>query len=332
MLTHSVTRALLDGVGDSVVVVLAFHGVLPEGELRRLPLSLRRHFLSLSEFLRTLRAFRSLGFEYARLRDLLAFLKVGRRQRPLRTRMAVITFDDGYESIARHAFPVLQSQRVPFVVCAISSCLESREMLWTNRVRLLRYYAAGLVNGLIGGQDLKRLPHSQRTELLRLCESRLEEAGCEVPIPQAYRPLSLDELQRLRQSGLVDVVFHTRTHPVLSTVESIAAVEEECSADNAEWVTCKEVFCIPNGLSTDFTPRVVDVLRQHGYQHWFTTEPGFVSNRSGVEEIPRIVARQTCFRTMVEVTQALYRHLESSGRRGPSPQLRWALHMATRLS
>ena len=286
--------------------------------------------MSLPEFLRTLQAFRSLGFEFARLNDLITFLELGQRPTQIHTRMAVITFDDGYASIARSVFPILQAQQIPFVVCAISTCLEGRQMLWTDWVRLLRHAAPGIFEELVGDQDLKAMPNSERKRLLQSCEARLTAMGRRLTVPEAYRPMSLGELKRLHDSGFVEVVFHTRTHPILSTIESEVELEQECSASEADWVTCREAFCIPNGLQRDCGPTVVQVLRRLGYRYLLTAEPGYLTSRSRVEEVPRIVCRQEHFRTVVEAMNVLCRHAASRGQT-PSPLTRWMLDVGTRL-
>ncbi len=45
-----------------------------------------------------------------------------------------ITIDDGYESVYRLAYPVLQEYRVPATVFVTTGFVEGREPLWTDRL------------------------------------------------------------------------------------------------------------------------------------------------------------------------------------------------------
>ncbi len=321
-------RALLH-LEQDVATALVFHGVLHDVEYEALPIDLRRNFLKASEFDKTIRAFTNVGYEFVGISDFLKLLEHGSDARSPR-RLALITFDDGYESVARVAFPILRSRRLPFVICPVSSFIEGVELLWTDRARLARHNAPDAFAAVIGSRDLKRIPDSERRRLLEQCEQRTIEKGVSMEVPPHYRPLEPNHLRELTGSGLAEVVFHTKTHPILAAIESLSEIEEECSPSGADWVTCQDIFCIPNGQRQDFDTSVEEVLRGLKYRHWFTTEPGYVAAGSDAEEIPRIVARQQSSRTIFEAAVALRQHVVSLGRQPPL-QARWALDVGSRL-
>lgn len=80
------------------------------------------------------------GFEVVRLDDLGAFL-AGRR--PLPRKSVVITFDDGYESVHRHAFPVLRRLGLPATVFVYTDFLGAGDALTWPQLQELQ--ASGLV-------------------------------------------------------------------------------------------------------------------------------------------------------------------------------------------
>jgi peptidoglycan/xylan/chitin deacetylase (PgdA/CDA1 family) len=81
------------------------------------------------------------GFHVARLSDLEAFM-AGERALPAKT--VVITFDDGYESVHRHAFPVLKKYNFPATLFAYSDFIGARDALsWPQFEELAR---SGLVD------------------------------------------------------------------------------------------------------------------------------------------------------------------------------------------
>lgn len=81
------------------------------------------------------------GYRVVRLADVAGFL-AGRR--PLPQRSVVLTFDDGYESFYRHAFPVLKRYGLPATVFVYTDFLGGGDALtWVQMQEML---ASGLVD------------------------------------------------------------------------------------------------------------------------------------------------------------------------------------------
>ena len=81
------------------------------------------------------------GYHVVRLSDLTGFLA---GQRPLPARSVVLTFDDGYESFYRHAFPVLKKYGLPATVFVYTDFLGGGDALtWAQMQEML---ASGLVD------------------------------------------------------------------------------------------------------------------------------------------------------------------------------------------
>jgi len=98
---------------------------------------------------------RSNGRTVVRLSDLAAFLA---GKRPLPQRSVVITFDDGYESVYRNAFPLLRKLGVPATLFVYTDFIGSRDGLtWAQLDEMQR-------SGLIDIQAHSKT-HSNLTEL-----------------------------------------------------------------------------------------------------------------------------------------------------------------------
>lgn len=81
------------------------------------------------------------GYRVVRLSDLQAFMD---GERALPARSVVITFDDGYESMYRHAFPVLQRLGFPATMFVYSDFIGARDALtWPQMEEMVR---SGLVD------------------------------------------------------------------------------------------------------------------------------------------------------------------------------------------
>ena len=92
---------------------------------------------------------------------------------PIPARVFVVTFDDGYENVYRHAWPILKELSVPATVFVVTSCLDADRPLPFDD-----WAAAG-------------------------------SAG--VPAT-AWKPLSTAQCAEMIEHGLVEIGSHTHTH------------------------------------------------------------------------------------------------------------------------
>ncbi len=140
-------------------------------------------------------------------------------------RAVAITFDDGYRSVLDHAFPLLSEFGFPATVFVPTS--------------------------LVGLPDPMSWPGIDRWE-----------GG---PHEDELRPMSWDELRRLRDAGW-EIASHTRSHPKLPELgdadlhAELAESREVCSRELG--ATCRSI-AYPYGA---FDDRVVDATRQAGYE------------------------------------------------------------------
>jgi biofilm PGA synthesis lipoprotein PgaB len=79
-----------------------------------------------TNFLRQMDWLRTHGYRFVSVDDLLAS-RAGKR--PLPDRAVLVTFDDAYQSVRVHAWPVLQMFRIPAVVSVVGSWLDQKELV-----------------------------------------------------------------------------------------------------------------------------------------------------------------------------------------------------------
>lgn len=129
------------------------------------------------------------GYHVVRLADLQAFM-AGELALPAKS--VAITFDDGYESMHRHAFPVLQKYKFPATVFVYSDFIGARDALsWRQLEELAR---SGLVDLQAHSQTHRNLAERQPDESDEVYRKKVE-AELRVPRAVLERRLAPLELQ-----------------------------------------------------------------------------------------------------------------------------------------
>lgn len=219
-----------------------------------------------------------------------------------------ITVDDGYRDL-QLAFPIFRSFGFNVIVYVVSEFAEGHLWLWPDQVKYAfrntglseveitlkpgdnRRFSTTSSEGL--EQAMMLLPHEER---LRLLETLPEQLGVEIPrdAPPEYGALSWAELRRMAGEGL-EIGAHTRTHPILSTLETATKMADEIGECKVRIESALEFkiqhFCYPNGRRADYNAAAIDAVREAGYETAVTTEVGLVKagadplqlNRLGVD-------------------------------------------------
>jgi peptidoglycan/xylan/chitin deacetylase (PgdA/CDA1 family) len=175
---------------------------------------------------------------------------------------AVVTFDDGYVSLYRHALPLLAARRIPAVVYLPAAVIGSDRTIWVNELNwLLHRHAAVVVPRAAAalGLDPASTP---RTILDRAVETydpaRVESllaslwaalpAGAERP-PRLH--LDWDEVRRMHEAGIA-FGNHTMSHPNLRRLDPQAQRDEMDAAARriGEEVEPPSSLAYPFGLYT----------------------------------------------------------------------------------
>jgi peptidoglycan/xylan/chitin deacetylase (PgdA/CDA1 family) len=195
---------------------------------------------------------------------------------PLPDRPVLVTFDDGYRTVATVAHPILERHGIPAVLFACSSPIEERRLFW--------YDAVARRSGESEVQRLKQVPFA----LWRAATCGATHTAAGDGDPEA--PLSVDEVRRLAQGGF-EIGGHTATHPILARADRDRQREEIARNRQAigGWIGRPPVaFAYPNGERSDYTSETLSILRELSYDMAFTTESGFASGAERLE-CPRLL-------------------------------------------
>ena len=239
-------------------------------------------------------------FDVIPLDDAVASLRTGR----LKSRVACLTFDDGYPSWATGVAPLLQKNNLHATFYITTGQFFGLPM-WHERVaraisafhgNKLEIAGFGLpplaMDGLIQRrqsfsiveQFLKYQNLEDRDALLKALEHQ-----CGVRIDTVSR-MTIQELRMLASMGFA-IGAHTHSHPILSLCEPTQATHEIASVrENLEVLLATSVrsFAYPNGRPmADFNSEHVSMVKAAGYHHAVTTDWGAASSRTSVFEIPR---------------------------------------------
>jgi peptidoglycan/xylan/chitin deacetylase (PgdA/CDA1 family) len=254
------------------VAVLVYHAVRqdngPLGTMRFDALHVTRRRLD-----EHCRAVRDLGCTPIALSD---WQEVAEGLRPLPKRAVMVTFDDGYRSVLTEALPILERYEVPAMVFVCTGPVERRERFW--------YDALAEHEGEAAVAAAKSLD-------FQAWRARVEASAMPVADDDPHAPLTVDELRRLADHPLITIGAHTVSHAILRRAP-VSIQEEEIGIAKAtldKWLGRRvDAFAYPNGQpGTDYDECTVDIVRDCGFRHAFTTVEGFAVPAERPFEHPR---------------------------------------------
>jgi peptidoglycan/xylan/chitin deacetylase (PgdA/CDA1 family) len=241
----------------------------------------------------------------------LAELARGLRDGELPPRAIAVTFDDGYADNLHVARPLLERHDLPATLFVTSDFIGREEPPWWDLLAALLLGDGALPQRLelrdgersLGwnvDRDRRYLLFREVYRLLRplpdarrepLMEQLREQAGPgSAPV---QRMLDADELRRLAGDGQFAVGCHTRSHPVLSTLDERAQREEiEPARERLRELTGRPVesFAYPYGGRDDYDATSVEIVRRAGFDCACTAEHGVVVEGGDPHRLPRLWA------------------------------------------
>lgn len=245
----------------------------------------------------------------------------------------VVTFDDGYQSIASLAEPILQRHEIPFTLFLTSGFIaesdDTRSYLWTDRVQMLiqsgRAQACDLsrfslpsvtlggnseairsMTGLI--ERLKQIDNDTRIDVIDYLEQSLA-ADANADRFEHCLPMTWDEVRALAANRLTSLGAHTCSHPILSRLDIDHARLEiiQCSAEIEALVNTKILFfAYPNGRMADIGDDATKIAAGH-YRCALTTCHGLAGTDDPLWSLPRIgIGRQTSMSIYKQLVAGLF--------------------------
>jgi peptidoglycan/xylan/chitin deacetylase (PgdA/CDA1 family) len=212
-----------------------------------------------------------------------------------------VTFDDGHRSFSEIAVPILRRLSIPATLFVSPRVIDERTPYWFQELTAYRATLGDEPIRAVLAQHLSCAvqqlgPFPVNSVLLCLpiddIQGVLEEVRRRHRLERpASENVTVDELRRLATSGLVTVGGHTMDHPVLgneSGERARAEIQESVAALERMIDRPVTSFAYPNGTEGfDFGPREQDLLRGAGVQIAFSTDPGFVGQRTNPYAVPR---------------------------------------------
>ena len=277
---------------DGHFQILVYHrvGPAPDPFMPALPASvfenhvryLRKHFrvLSLTELLRA----------------------VAERQLPARA--IAITFDDGYEDVYRHVFPIVCRVGVPITVFLATGFIDGEQPMWNDRIAAaIRDTTCEVLSDvpdvpplplttLRARQEavmatlgaLKYRPLKERDELVERIANALQASSYQGP-----GMLRWSQVGEMHKAG-VEFGAHTVRHPILTSqsaaerwdeiVDSKRVIEEKLQSPALH-------FAYPNGTERDFDDLTKGLLRKAGFSSAVTMVFGVNTPATDAYELRR---------------------------------------------
>jgi peptidoglycan/xylan/chitin deacetylase (PgdA/CDA1 family) len=223
-----------------------------------------------------------------------------------------VTFDDGYAETMRRALPVLTKAGVPATIFVATDHVASQRSFWWDEVRRLLNSSRDRPVRLTVDGDTRAWARAGAAEKHivswlqpkppELIDEGLAElrawAEDEPPVPDAERPLTVEELRALSASSLIDIGAHTRTHANLRYVDAARLMDELAGSreDLGSWLGIE----FPHGLAYPFGIPGADVdadtrsaARTAGFRYAVLNRPGTVTGDTDRYGLPRLPVENT---------------------------------------
>jgi len=274
--------------GGRRVLILGYHRVVPDFE-REAGQSIPGGIISLQTFQRQLESVARSGYEFATMSHAVEVLT---RQRASKKDVCVVTFDDGYRDVYRHAFPLLESKGIPATFYLPAGLIGTQRRLDHDRL----YHLSGVARRAGLQPKIDELPPETATLMrsamgqgkpvsaalddyigdvpsdgLRFAIELLAARLGEAPDPTWGDLMDWGEARRIATAGY-ELGAHTLEHVVL-TLEGPARIEHEIrgSREMIERETGAPVrhFSYCNGW---YSEQLVHRISRMGFQSAVTTE------------------------------------------------------------
>lgn len=295
-LLHSATATILPYLLQTKkkqhVSILTYHRVLPEVDYMR-PLE-----PTVSDFEWQMELL-SQHFNPLPLSDALAMLEYGE----LPERAVCVTFDDGYANNEEFALPILRQFGIPATVFVATDFLNGGRMWNDSVIEVLRIAEGDILDlsgvgldlypiGEIGERrksagtiirEIKHWPPEKRAAAVESMESMVGALPADMM-------MSDDQVRSLKGNG-IEIGAHTKSHPILSTLDlDLSRQEVVESKQHLEEIIKGEVryFAYPNGRpGIDYRTEHRDIVEIAGFEAAVSTNWGVVSELSDKWQLPR---------------------------------------------
>jgi peptidoglycan/xylan/chitin deacetylase (PgdA/CDA1 family) len=250
-------------------VILCYHNVLPP---RNAPAAgdagVHLSFERFAEQVRWL----ARRYVVVPLREFVERLHAGRSLRGV----AALTFDDGYDGVFQHAWPLLSDLGVPAIVFVVAEPPERREAFWWDHPDLAH-----------------NAPPASRerwlTDLKGDAQGIVSALSLMTPVgvPASHRPAGWDAIAAAAAGGL-EIGVHSATHRTLTQLDDTELAREIVASRETIQARAGVVpafFAYPYGI---WDARVRNAVHAAGYRGAVTLDYGLVGARADPWALPRV--------------------------------------------
>ncbi len=214
----------------------------------------------------------------------------------------ILTFDDGLKNNVSCAAPIIEKLGLKATFYIVSDLLDGHSMLWNHEIRcrlelmgqahamefmnIKSFDAENSVNNYL--EQLKTYSGAKRQDILYSLREKNIAPDYTQKMLTRYQIMSQHDVINL--PDCIEIGSHTRTHPILDTIEDKSFLEDEIAGSKKilENLLNRPVttFCYPNG---NFTADVESIVAKH-YTVGVTVNEGFVENKKALFRLKRIPA------------------------------------------
>ncbi|MDQ1468785.1 MAG: hypothetical protein QOJ99_265 [Bryobacterales bacterium] len=208
-----------------------------------------------------------------------------------------VTVDDGYRDFYLHAHPIFKRHGIPVTVFLMTGFLDHQVRPWWDQLKYaflhspldrvvvrtgseaekhfsLTDEASRRNAAALTGELLKSLSNAKRLAFLARLPELLQ---VEIPDTLPWVPMSWNEVRELASQG-VGFGAHTRSHPILASLEAEHEIRDEIEGSRdrigQELGSPPLHFSYPNGLAGDIDDRVRRIAGNGGFRSAVSAIPG----------------------------------------------------------
>lgn len=217
----------------------------------------------------------------------------------------LLTFDDAYYDFYQHAFPVLKKLEIPVILNVITSCAETGESFWTQRLNKLveAFYRDNRIRELselsFYGKPVPEKASQEETALSifrALLDGRQKDAAIAEMVeklgytPEYTRMMDWNEIREVSEHGVI-IGSHTHQHKNLTLIQEQALLYEliHSAALIEQNIGQKpDIIAFPNGQHNEHT---LAASSETHYKYALTvnnTSFSIVKDQNDIFVIPRI--------------------------------------------
>jgi peptidoglycan/xylan/chitin deacetylase (PgdA/CDA1 family) len=242
-------------------------------------------------------------FEILPLKEFISSFKAGL----ISERALAITFDDGYRNNYTDAYPVLKKHGVPATFFITTGFVEGQPLsvdriefaIGTTDEKTISLDPMGLLDlqtrHLRIAADMKMRSHMKKLEgkdterFLQEIETTTKRSLKTHFADSPYSAMTWEQMLEMEAGGMT-FAPHTKTHPILSRLSVLEAVEEiRASKDTLEQHALHplRIFAYPNGGKDDFTAKTIELVESEGFGSALTTAARTVAKNDNPFTLPR---------------------------------------------